>query len=136
MDDEIESATGLDTSHAVIHTKPSRRSALYFSIGEGDYSKTGVELTYQERAKSENRTITADCSAKEWTGLYGGRWRFLGPMDKVDRSQFVDSNEVFAEYGVLDIESNSLVEDCGACSYAEIHDWYKKLCPSNAPRNW
>jgi hypothetical protein len=39
MDDEIESAVGLDTSHAVIRTKPSRRAALYYAIGQNDYAK-------------------------------------------------------------------------------------------------
>jgi hypothetical protein len=46
MDDEIESATGLDTSHAVIHTKPSRRAAAYYCIGQHSYSKTCIEQAY------------------------------------------------------------------------------------------
>jgi hypothetical protein len=137
MEDEIESATGLDTSHAVIHTKPSRRAAMYYTIGQHDYSKTAAEEAYQDRAKGENRTITADCLAKEWTGLNGLRYRFLGPIETVNRSQFVANGDVaYAKWAVLDIKGNMLVDDCGACSYYEIHDWYKKLCPSTAPRDW
>src|SRR5580692_3710046 len=49
MEDEIESAVGLDTSHAVIHTVPSRRAALYYTIGQHDYSKTAAEEAYQDR---------------------------------------------------------------------------------------
>ncbi|WFU70595.1 hypothetical protein [Bradyrhizobium sp. CB2312] len=140
MDDEIESAVGLDTSHAVIHTKPSRRAALYYTIGQTmgeSYSQTAAEEAYQERAQSRNRTITADCQAKEWTGLNGLRYRLLGRIETVDRSQFVDSGDVaYAKWAVLDVKNNRLVDDCGACSYAEIHDWFKKLCPSIAPRDW
>ena len=91
MEDEIESAVGLDTSHAVIHTKASPRAALYYSIGQHDYSKTAVEEAYQERAKSEHRAITGNCVAKEWTGLRGDtRYRFLGPLKSIDRSRFTD----------------------------------------------
>ena len=137
MEDEIESAVGLDTSQAVIHTKPSRRAALYYTIGQHDYSKTAAEEAYQDRAGSESKTITADCPAKEWTGLNGLRYRFLGPIEKVNRSQFADNGEVaYAKWAVLDIKNNMLVDDCGACSYAEIHDWFKKLCPSTAPADW
>jgi hypothetical protein len=137
MEDEIESSVGLDTSHAVIHTKPSRRAAFYYTIGQHDYSKTAAEEVYQDRAQSENRTITADCPAKEWTGLNGIRYRFLGPMEKVNRSQFANGGgEIFAKWAVLDTQSNILVDNCGACSYYEIHDWYKKLCPSTAPGDW
>jgi hypothetical protein len=137
MEDEIESAAGLDTNHAVIHTKPSRRAAVYYTVGQHDYSKTAVEEAYQDRAESENRTITADCPAKEWTGLNGLRYRFLGRIETVDRSQFAAKGDVtYAQWAVLDIESNMLVDDCGACSYYEIHDWYKKLCPTAAPRDW
>jgi hypothetical protein len=141
MDDEVESATGLDTSHAVIHTKPSRRAAAYYCVGQHGYSKTCIEEAYQDRADSEDRTITADCIAKEWTGLGssgygGGRFRFLGPFDSVDRSHFADNGGVDARWAILDVENNSLVGNCGACSYSEIHDWYQKLCPSTAPREW
>jgi hypothetical protein len=137
MADEIESAVGLDTSHAVIHTKPSRRAALYYTIGQRDYSKTAAEEAYRNRADSGNRTITADCAAKEWTGLNGLRYRFLGPIENVNRSQFADNGDVaYAKWAVLDIKNNMLVDDCGACSYAEIHDWFKKLCPSTAPEDW
>ena len=137
MEDEIESAVGLDTSHAVIHTKPSRRAALYYTIGQHDYSKTAAEEAYRNRADSDNRTITADCTAKEWTGLNGLRYRFLGPIENVNRSQFADNGDVaYAKWAVLDIKNNMLVDDCGACSYAEIHDWFKKLCPSTAPEDW
>jgi hypothetical protein len=137
MDDEIESAVGLDTSHAVIHTKPSRRAAVYLQ----DYSKGGAEHAYQLRARSSNRTISADCTAKEWTGLNGVRYRFLGPIENVNRSQFrspySDNADFFhAGWGVLDIESNTLIEDYPVMSYAEIHDWFKKLCPSIAPAEW
>jgi hypothetical protein len=137
MEDEIESAVGLDTSHAVIRTKPSRRAALYYTIGQRDYSKTAAEEVYQDRAERENRTITADCLAKEWTGLNGLRYRFLGPIENVNRSQFTDNSDVaYAKWAVLDIRNNMLVDDCGACSYYEIHDWFKKLCPSTAPHDW
>jgi hypothetical protein len=137
MEDEIESAVGLDTSHALIHTKPSRRAALYYTIGQHDYSKAGAEEVYRDRADSGNKTITADCTAKEWTGLNGLRYRFLGPIENVNRSQFADNGDVaYAKWAVLDIKNNMLVDDCGACSYAEIHDWFKKLCPSTAPEAW
>jgi hypothetical protein len=137
MEDEIESAIGLDTSHAVIHTKPSRRAAVYYTIGQHDYSKTAAEEAYQDRAKSENRTITANCLTREWTGLNGLRYRFLGPIETVNRSQFAGNGDVaYAKWAVLDIKDNALVDDCGACSYYEIHDWYRKLCPSTAPRDW
>jgi hypothetical protein len=136
MDDEIESATGLDTSHAIIHTKPSRRAAAYYCIGQHDYSKTCIEEAYRDRANSKDRTITANCLGKEWTGLGGSRFRFLGPYESVDRSQFGDNGGIDAKWAVLDVEHNLLVGDCGACSYFEIHDWYQKLCPSTAPREW
>jgi hypothetical protein len=137
MEDEIESAVGLDTSHAVIHTKPSRRAALYYTIGQRDYSKSAADEAYQVRARSERRTITADCPAKEWTGLNGLRYRLLGPIENVNRSQFSDKgNVIYARWAVLDVKNNMLVDDCGACSYYEIHDWFKKLCPSTAPQDW
>lgn len=137
MDDEIESATGLDTDHAVLRTKPSRRAAIYYTIGQHDYAKGTAEQTYQERLASKNRIISANCPAKEWTGLYGLRYRFLGPIEKVDRSKFANGDDVMlAKWAVLDVKNNMLVDDCGACSYAEIHDWFKKLCPSSAPRDW
>lgn len=136
MEDEIESAAGLDTSHAVIHTKPSRRAAMYYTIGQRDYAKTAAEEVYQDRAGSEDRTITADCLTREWTGFDGSRYRFLGPFKSVNRSQFADNGGVDAKWAVLDIEDNMLVGDCGACSYYEIHDWYQKLRPGTAPRSW
>jgi len=137
MEDEIESAVGLNTSHAVIHTKPSRRAALYYTIGQNDYSEGGVEQAYRLRAYAGGRTITADCPAKEWTGLNGLRYRFLGPIENVNRSQFADNGVVvYAKWAVLDIKNNFLVDDCGACSYTEIHDWFKKLCPSTSPEDW
>ena len=137
MEDEIESAIGLDTSHAVIRTKPSRRAALYYTIGRHDYSKAAADEAYRARSRSENRTITADCLAKEWTGLNGLRYRFLGPIENVNRSQFAENgNVIYAQWAVLDIKNNRLVDDCGACSYYEIHDWFKKLCPSTAPQDW
>jgi hypothetical protein len=96
----------LDTSHAVIHTKPSRRAALYYTIGQHDYSKTAAEETYRDRANSVNRTIAADCTAKEWSGLNGLRYRFLGPIEKVNRSQFADNGDVaYATWAVLDIRT-------------------------------
>jgi hypothetical protein len=136
MEDEIESAIGLDTSHAVIHTKPSRRAAVYYTIGQNDYSKTAVEEAYQDRANAENKTITANCLTKEWTGFDDSRYRFLGPFKSVNPSQFTDNGGIAAKWAVLYIKGNNLVGDCGACSYYEIHDWYQKLCPSTAPRNW
>jgi hypothetical protein len=141
MDDEIESATGLDTSHAVIHTKPSRRAGAYYCIGQLGHSKTCIEEAYRDRANAEDRTITANCITKEWTGLVGSvfdgsHFRFLGPFDTLDRSHFVDNGGVTARWAVLNVEHNSLVGDCGACSYYEIHDWYQKLCPSTAPHEW
>jgi len=141
MDDEVESATGLDTSHAIIHTKPSRRAAAYYCVGQFGYSKTCIEERYRKRAASKDMTITANCLSKEWTGLGsssygGGHFRFLGPFDAVDRSHFADNGGVEARWAILDVENNSLVGDCGACSYFEIHDWYQKLCPSTAPREW
>lgn len=105
-------------------------------MGES-YSQTAAEETYKDRARSRNRTITADCPAKEWTGLDGLRYRFLGPIETVDRSRFADNGNVaYAKWAVLDVKNNRLVDDCGACSYAEIHDWFKKLCPSIAPHDW
>ena len=136
MDDEIQSADGLDTSRAVIHTKPSRRAAAYYCVGQHGYEKTSIEEAYQNRADSKERTITADCLRKEWTGLHGSRYRFLGAFDSVDRSHFADNGGVDARWAILDIKNNTLVGDCGACSYSEIHDWYQKLCPSTAPREW
>jgi hypothetical protein len=137
MDDEIESATGLDTSHAVIHTKPSVRAAVYNCSGQADYSKNCVADVYRARAKSEQRTITADCLRKEWTGLWGGsRFRLLGPSDSVDGSRFIESDGFSARWAILWVASNSLIDNCGACSYAEIHDWYEKLCPRTAPHEW
>ena len=140
MDDEIESTTGLDTSRAVIHTKPSRRAAAYYCVGQHGYEKTCIEEAYQNRAVSMDRTITANCLSKEWTGLWAGvrdsHFRFLGPFDSVDGSHFADNGGVGARWAILEIENNSLVGDCGACSYFEIHDWYQKLCPSTAPREW
>jgi hypothetical protein len=137
MEDEIESAVGLDTSHAVIRTKPSRRAALYYTIGQHDYSKTAAEEAYQDRVNSDDKTIRADCLAKEWTGLDGARYRFLGPIEKVNRSQFANGRDVdLTAWAILDIKSNTLIDGCGACSYFEIHDWYQKLCPSTAPKDW
>lgn len=136
MDDEIESATGLDTSRAVIHTKPSRRSTTYYCGGPVGHSKTCPEETYRDRATSKDRTITANCLSKEWTGLDGARYQFLGPFDSVDRSHFADNGGVEATWAILDVKNNILVGNCGACSYYEIHDWYQKLCPSTAPSEW
>jgi hypothetical protein len=128
------------TSHAVIRTKPSRRAALYYTIGQNDYAKGGAEEAYQDRVNSKNKTITANCLLKEWTGLRSLQgslhYRFLGPFESVDRRQFADNGGVDAKWAILDIEHNMLVGDCGACSYAEIHDWYQKLCPSTAPSEW
>jgi hypothetical protein len=141
MDDEIESATGLDTSHAMIHTKPSRRAAAYYCGGQLGHTKTCLEEVYRDRTNAKDRTITADCLTKEWTGLGGSafdgsRFRFLGAFEAVDCGQFADNGGVAARWAILDVASNSLVGDCGACSYFEIHDWYQKLCPSTAPHEW
>jgi hypothetical protein len=136
MDDEIETATGLDTSHAVIHTKPSRRAATYYCIGQHSYSRKCIEEAYRNRANSKERTIAANCLDKEWTGLDGSHYRFLGSFDTIDRRGFADNGGVEAKWAILDLKNNWLVGDCGACSYFEIHDWYQKLCPSTAPREW
>ncbi len=137
MDDEIETAAGLDTDHAVIHTKPSRRAAAYYCGGPFNHEKTCMDAAYRRRETSKDRTISANCLSKEWTGLHGSHYRFLGPIDSVDRSRFADNGGgIDAPWAILDVEHNFLVANCGACSYFEIHDWYQKLCPSTAPRDW
>jgi hypothetical protein len=136
MDDEIESATELDTSHAVIHMKPSRRSAAYLCVGQRDYSKTCIEEAYLHRLNSKDRTITADCQSKEWIGPDGSHYRFLDSFKWVDRRHFADNGGIEAKWAILDVKNNLLVGDCGSCSYFEIHDWYQKLCPSTAPHEW
>ena len=136
MEDEIESAIGLDTSRAVIRTKASRRAAAYYTASQHDYDKSAAEEAFQDRAHSENRQITANCLTKEWTGLNDRRYRFLGPFKSVNRSQFADNGGISAEWAILDTQANMLVGNCGACSYYEIHDWYQKLCPTTAPHEW
>lgn len=136
MDDEIESATGLDTDHAVIHTKSSRRAAVHYCVGQIGHSKRCIEEEYRRRASAKDKTITANCPGKEWTGLDGSQYRFLGPFDSVDRSRLADNGGVEAKWAILDVKNNLLVGDCGACGYYMIHDWYQKLCPVTAPREW
>jgi len=132
MDDEVASSSGLDTRHATIVTKASRRKTAYLCGSNHDFRKTCMEENFRGKI---SETITADCVAKEWTGrgpYAGARFRLLGPADSLDTTRF-NGDLMGARWAILSVEDNSLVGFCGACSYSEITNWYKKLCPRTAP---
>jgi hypothetical protein len=120
----ILSATGLDTSRAVIRTKHTREDAVAFCR---DYvQKISDECINRELAIAMNNSVEANCSTGEFVDFFGDHHRFEGPLKKHTQLQM-------AGYAIRDLASNEIEDGSSSSGYTVNLSIIHALCPKMAP---
>ncbi|MCW2282362.1 hypothetical protein M2323_000131 [Rhodoblastus acidophilus] len=125
MYDEIAAREGLDTSHALVKTRPSHDGAVQFCREYAhDYSQKCIA---EQEKDPHGNTITGDCPNKTFSDLNGGKYVFLGRTKP-------GSGEVFADYSIRDLASGQILDGSTASGYDVMLGFYQALCPATAPK--
>ena len=124
MEVSVISVEGLNTSHAVIHTKHTRENAITFCR---DYvGEVTEDCIRKELAIPLNDIITANCNTGEFADFHGNRYKFLGP----NRAR---GDLVMAKYAIMDLGTREIANGSMASGYPVNMDIYRALCPARAP---
>ncbi len=122
MEVDVVSMTGLDTAHAVIHTRHTRSNAIAFCR---DYvQKVTPACISEELSVRLNDEVTANCGTGEFVNFYGDRFRFAGPSKDKDS---------MAKYRITDLQTGEDADGSSASGYGTNAEIFKALCPRHAP---
>ena len=122
MEVDVVSMSGLDSPHAVIHTRHTRANALAFCR---DYvQKVSPACIHDELAVRLNDDITANCITGDFVDFSGHHYRFAGPSKDKDS---------MAKYRIVDLDTGEDADGSSASGYPTNAGIYKALCPRHAP---
>jgi len=122
MEVDVVSMSGLDTTHAVIHTHHSRANAISFCR---DYvQKITPECIREELATRLNDNVTANCTTGDFVDFGGHHYRYAGPSK---------DKEAMAKYRIIDLDTGENADGSSASGYGTNAEIYKALCPRHAP---
>jgi len=124
MYEDIIAKDGLNSSHAIIKTVPSRKGSITFCREYSkDYSIKCIEDgLYNERTG----VITADCSTGRFVDFSGGRFQFIGKNNNTN-------GDITADYLIKDLKTGEILDGSSASGYGVEGGIFKALCPLAAP---
>ncbi len=124
MEVDVVSMSGLDSSHAVMATRHTRKNAI-------SYCREYVQRVTQDCISSElavrlNDQVSANCISDTFTDFYGKSYRFMGPLKRADDHQI-------AHFGIEDVATGEMADGSNSSGYIINMLIFKALCPSKAP---
>ncbi|MCA0203278.1 MAG: hypothetical protein LCH92_02970 [Proteobacteria bacterium] len=123
MEVTILSRQGIDSAAAevrVAHTPENARA--FCTLYVMDPSEACVTATLADVAGWVGDRIAGDCTAGVFTGLWGGRMRFLGRLPA--RSEFG------AEWDFREEGSDTPLDGTTASGYGVVLDQFRSICPA------
>ena len=122
---DVTSRHNLDSSDAIVITKPSKDGAVIFCRDYGrDFSLKCIDDALREPRTS---SLRGDCKEGTFSDFEGTQYKFLGKTPKDDR-------EVFAANRIKNIVSGDILDGSMASGYGIALGIYQALCPSSAPK--
>lgn len=119
---DVVSMSGLDSAHAVIHTRHTRDNAITFC--RNYVQKVTPKCIKDELATRLNDDVTANCLTGEFTDFSGSRYRFAGKSK---------DKESMAAYRIVDLATGEDADGSNASGYSTNAAIYGALCPQHAP---
>lgn len=121
----VVSRNGIDTSKSTIKVKHARDDAIGFCR---DYIlKVTPSCIARELKTKLHETVSADCSAGEFSNFYGERHRFEG------KSKVSSQSMMMANYNIRNLDTGEIADGSSASGYSTNMGIFRALCPSKAP---
>jgi hypothetical protein len=122
--EDIIAKDGLNSSHAIIKTVPSRKGSITFCR---EYSKDYSIKCIEDGLYNELiGVITADCSTGRFVDFSGGRFQFIGKNNNTN-------GDITADYLIKDLKTGEILDGSSASGYGVEGGIFKALCPLAAP---
>jgi hypothetical protein len=126
MEVSVISMEGVDTSHAIIHTRHTRENAIAFCDAFADVRPDKDACIREELATPLNDVISANCTTGEFTDFYGNHYRFLGLNRR-------EGDPARPKYAVLNLSNREIADGTTSSGYPTNILIFGALCPSQAP---
>jgi hypothetical protein len=125
MNVTIKSMTGLDTSHAVIHTAHTRDNAIEFCREYELEDPVTDKCINQELSVRLNDAIYADCPRGLFTDFGGDKFQFRGK----NRT----AGQFGPKYILMNLRTREIADGSSASGYDVNMEIFRALCPRTAP---
>lgn len=125
MDVMVIAKSGIDTSNAAIRIQLTRDNAAEFcELYLNDTSSRCTDKVLKEDGSRLKPKVTANCTSKTWTDMYGNSYVFKGKNSKAQ-------GDLEAEYIVQDVKTGETLDGSSASGYVVTLDVFKALCPGS-----
>lgn len=122
---DIVARNGIGTTQARIITRPSRAGAITLCREYArDYSMKCIEENLGN--PQQQSVVSANCSARIFTGFSSGRYAFLGRNP--------DNSDLMADFLIRDLETGEILDGSNASGYGVFLEIFRALCPSAVPK--